>query len=293
MEIKDILAQIKKLDVVTNRNVTEVFSGNYKSSFKGRGMEIADVREYAEGDDVRHIDWMVTARQGKPFVKLYQETRELTTMVMVDLSASMNFTSVGKTKKEVALELVAVLLFSALKSNGKFGAILFTDKVEQYISPKKGKAHLLRIFREIIVGYKNNQYKKSRPEESLNFLNTIVRKQSVCFFLGDEMTETMVSPLKIANRRHDFVFCNVYDKFERGIVNSDFLEIEDPESGALMTIDLSNQKTKAQFERLRAEKLEQMKSVTKNHGIEMLDVSTEDNIYRELLLFFKKRQSRF
>ena len=145
MDIKDVITKVHHLDVITNRKATEVFTGNYKSSFKGRGLEVSNLREYQDGDDARHIDWIATARHGKPYVKEFQETRELTTMILVDLSASMNFTSVGKTKKEVVIETSALLIFSALKNGDKFGAIFFTDEVELFIPPKKGHAHALRI----------------------------------------------------------------------------------------------------------------------------------------------------
>ena len=234
MDIKSLLAQIRYLDVITNRKVTEVFAGNYKSSFKGQGVEVADVREYEEGDDARHIDWLVTARQGNTYLKQYHETRELTTMVMIDLSASMNFTSTGKTKKDVAIELASVILFSALKMSDKFGALLFSEDVEIYIPPSKGKSHLLRIFREILVGFEKNKYKKSNPLQALKFLNKVVKAQSICFCIGDEISKEVDSQLKIANKKHDLVFLNVYDPFERELTYDDFIEIEDPETGDQM-----------------------------------------------------------
>ena len=293
MEVKDLIAQIRYLDVITNRKVTDVFAGNYKSAFKGHGMEIADVREYEEGDDARHIDWMVTARQGKPYLKQYQETRELTTLVMIDLSASMNFTSTGKTKREIAIELAAVLLFSALKMNDKFGIILFSDQVETYIPPKKGKSHLLRIFREILVGFEQNQYKKGHPEQALKFLNTIVKTQSVCFYIGDELGDDVASQLKIANKKHDFVFLNVYDPFERELTHNDFLEIEDPETGEQMVIDLSDKGVRERFNQIRKQKQETMKTLVRKNQVDLVEVGTNGNVFKELLLFFKKRQARY
>ena len=293
INIKDLVSQIRYLDVITNRKVTDIFAGNYKSAFKGQGMEIADVREYEEGDDARHIDWMVTARQGKPYMKQYQETRELTTLVMIDLSASMNFTSTGKTKREKAIELAAVLLFSALKMNDKFGVILFSDKVEIYIPPKKGKSHLLRIFREMLIGFEQNQYKKSQQEEALKFLNTVVKTQSVCFYIGDELPFETTSQLKIANKKHDFVFLNVYDPFERELTHDDFLEIEDPETGEQMVIDLSDKGVRERFNQIRQQKTEAMKTLVRKNQIDLVEVGTDGNVFRELLLFFKKRQNRY
>lgn len=293
MDVKSIISQVRYLDVVTNRKVTDVFAGNYKSSFKGQGMEIADVREYEAGDDARHIDWVVTARQGKTYLKQYQETRELTTLMMVDLSASMNFTSTGKTKRAVAIELAAVLLFSALRMNDKFGVILFAEGVEKYIPPRKGKSHLLRILREMLWGFEQNKYKRSNPLQALKFLNTVVKAQSICFYIGDEITEAFASQLKMANRKHDFIFLHVYDPFEQELNHDDFMTIEDSETGEQMIIDLSNKRTRERFAQIRKQKREIMKSVIQKNQVDLVEVATDGNVYKELLLFFKKRQSRF
>lgn len=288
--MQDISKKIQRINIVTNRKVNEVFSGNYKSSFKGSGIEVSDIREYEEGEDVRNIDWITTAKQGKPYVKKYQETRELTTIVVVDISASMNFTSCGVAKKDVALELCSILLFSALKNGDKFGALLFSDKVEKYIPPKKGKAHLLRIVREIIVQFQNNKYKKSEPKAALGFLNSVIKRHAVCFFVSDEINEDMKSVLKISNRKYDFVFSRIYDAFEDGAVSDGMFEIEDPETGKQMVIDLSNKKIREKYQALRAEKILKMKSILRSFNIDALELSTQSLVFKELLLFFKKRQ---
>jgi len=293
MDIKELTKKIKHLEIFTNKNVNEVFAGNYKSSFKGQGLEVSDLRKYEEGDDVRHIDWTVSARQGTLYVKKYQETREMTTMVMVDLSSSMNFTSVGKTKKEAVVEFVAAILFSSLKNGDKFGAILFTEYIDLYIPPKKGKVHLLRILREIIAEFKENKYKKGDLNKALKYLNRNLKRNSICFLITDGDVSKSSSLLRIANKKHDFVFINVYDKFERGITCDGIMEIEDPETGEKAVIDFSNKELKERFLQIREEKNKISQTILKKNKIDCLNISTESNIYKELLIFFKKRQLRY
>ena len=290
MSLKQTLAQIRHLDLVTNRKVTEMFSGNYKSAFKGQGIEMSDVREYNYGDDARHVDWKVTARLGRPHIKQYQEARELSVMVVVDLSASMNFSSTGKLKKEQALEMVAAILFSALKNGDRFGAILFSEEIEIYIPPQKGKAHLIRILREVISGFEKNAYKKSNQIRAFQFLNTVFRRRSLCFFIGDELAVRYESQLRVATRKHDFIFLNVYDPFERAVNMDDYLEIEDPETGEQMIIDLSNKKIREQFFRLRESKYLAQKKLLRRNQIEHLEIGTDEDVYKKLLLFFRKRK---
>ncbi len=289
MNIKEITKKIRHLEILTKKNVTEIFVGNYKSSFMGHGLEVSDLRQYEEGDDIRHIDWITTAKQGTAYVRKYQETRELTTIIIIDLSSSMNFTSASKTKKEIATELASILLFSAFKNGDKFGAILFTEIIEIYIPPKKGKLHLLRILREIVAQYENNQYKKSDINKPLNFLNLVIKKNSICFFISDDINQDAARPLKLANQKHDFVFMNIFDEFERGKVLKEALAIEDPESGEQILIDLANKKIRRKFIQLREEKNKIMKEMLKKNKIESLNISTQNNVFKELFKFFKIR----
>ena len=288
MDIKDITKKIRHLEILTKKNVTEIFVGNYKSSFMGHGLEVSDLRPYAEGDDIRHIDWVTTAKQGTAYVRKYQETRELTTIVVIDLSASMNFTSTGRTKKEIATELASILLFSALKNGDKFGAILFTDTVN-YIPPKKGKLHLLRILREIITQYENNSYKKSNLNAPLDFLNLVIKKNTICFFITDDMDTDAVNQLKLANQKHDFIFINIFDEFEKGKVLPEPIEIEDPETGEQILIDLSNKKIREQFIKLRENRTKIMEEIFKKNRIDSLNISTQNNVFKELFGFFQIR----
>lgn len=300
MDLKEISKKIKHLEIYTNRNVNEVFAGNYKSSFRGQGLEVSDLRKYEEGDDARHIDWITTAKKGKPYIKKYQETRELTTLVMIDLSASMNFTTVDKKKSEVALELVSTILFSAFKNGDKFGAILFGDKVFEYIPPKKGKSHLLRILRAIISGYENNHYTEGNQKIALDYLNSVAKRHTICFFISDELIPNSIlenseghSYLKIANQKHDLVYVNIFDKFEKKIDSKDVLEIEDPETREIMIIDFSDEKIRNNYIKERDKKYKRIKKILNQYRIDSLEISTESNIYKELLLFFKKRSLRY
>jgi len=293
MNLVELTKKIKYLAIYTNRKVNDNFSGNYKSFFRGQGLEVNDLRQYEFGDDARLIDWITSAKQGSLYIKKFQETRELTVMLLVDLSASMNFTTCERKKSDTAIEFIALILFSALRNNDKFGVVLFADSVLKYIPPKKGKSHLLKILREIILGFENNQYQKSNPYKAIDFLNNIIRKRSVCFFVGDEIMQNADCDrnisLKIANRKHDFVFVNIFDEFERVINTDEVIEIDDLESGRSMVLDFSDQKLRDNYQRLRNQKYDEVDSVLKKYRIEKMDISTKSNIYKDLLLFFKKR----
>jgi len=288
-----ILAKaVRRLEIVTTRNVTELFAGNYKSSFKGQGLEIGDLREYADGDDMRHIDWTATAKQGKPYIKQYRETRELTTLLVMDTSASMDFTTNGKTKKDLALEVAATLLFSALKNNDLFGALIFGNGPATYIPPRKGRTHLLRILRDIIARFDKPSQATTGPDAALARLNALVRKRSVCFIIGDDLPATCRTDLRIANRRHELAFIRVYDPFERGVPTQGAMSMQDPETGALADIDLSDKGLRERFAAIRLARLDESNRMLRQTGVDALDVSTGEDPYAGLLKLFKKRQMR-
>jgi uncharacterized protein (DUF58 family) len=290
--LTQLTKKIRKLDIYTNKNVNEVFAGNYKSSFKGQGLEMHDIRKYEEGDDIRHIDWITTAKQGKPFIKQYTETRELTTYVIVDISASMNFGTAGIKKKEQAIETTATLLFSALKNNDKTGAIIFSDKINSYIPAKKGKTHILRILRDLIYHYENNKYQPSNQEKAIQFFNNTVKKHSIAFFISDELTDIQDKHLTLASRKNDFIFLQISDPLEKGFLPQDTLRIEDPETGKTTIINLADKNTQKQFLQIRTEKQRKTeKKLTKNN-IDHLDISTDKDIFKTLLKFFKVRQRK-
>jgi len=293
MNPKDLIKRIRRLEIVTNRKVNDLFVGNYKSAFKGRGVEFADIREYNEGDDYRTIDWITSAKQNKIYVKTYQETRELTTMMLVDLSSSMNFGSVEKTKRETALELLAMLCFSALKNNDKMGAIFFTDKIEHFIPPKKGQSQMWQILREAITRSENNHYQKSDIEDVCQFLNTAFPHKSICFLISDEIQPTPEAKkrLHVTNQKHDLVFLRIVDPLEKGLSQGGLMIACDPETGENMPIDLSNKKVRERYNALRRQKEESLSKLLKSTQIDTLEILTTDTLFKKLFWFFKQRQT--
>ena len=293
MNINQLTQQIRYLDINTNRLVNEVFAGNYKSSFKGQGLEIKNLRKYEPGDDIKHIDWITSSKEGELFIKEYQETRERTTILVIDTSASMNFTSTGTTKKQVTIETAAILLFSALKTNDKFGLILFNNQTQLYLPPQKGKVHLLRILREIVIAFENNHRTTTDQNHSLSFFNQIVKKHSICFLISDDIDTSQQQNLKIINQKHDFVVIQIIDPFEQQITAQSAISLLDYETNQPLTIDLNNQTVINNYNLLRHQKYLNQQQVLKKHAIDHVIISTPDNIYKQLLIFFKKRQLLF
>jgi len=293
MNPKDLIKRIRRLEITTNRKVNDLFVGNYKSAFKGRGVEFADIREYNEGDDYRTIDWITSAKQNKMYVKTYQETRELTTMMLVDLSSSMNFGSVEKTKRETALELLAMLCFSALKNNDKMGALFFTDKIECFIPPKKGQAHMWRILREALLKFEDNHYQSSNIEEVCQFLNTAFPHRSICFLISDEITPNPETKKKlhVTNQKHDLVFLRVIDPLEKGVTHGGLIAACDPETGESLHIDLSDKKVRERYNAIRQQKEEKLSKLLKSTQIDTLELLTTESLFKKLFWFFKQRQT--
>lgn len=293
MEVKDLVKKINHLEFTTNRKVNDLFVGSYKSAFKGRGVEFADIREYDEGDDFRDIDWITSAKQQKLFVKTYHETRELTTLILVDLSSSMNFSSTQKTKKEVCLEILTTLCFSALKNNDKIGALFFTDKVEEFIYPRKGQGQVWRILRSALVGFEKNTYKQSDISQALQFLSTAFPRRAISFLISDEFdpkNRELQKYFKIANQQHDFIFTRVFDPLEKEMNLTGVFTFEDPETGRKSIIDLSKEKTRKEFNTIRRTKETQTQKMLQKSGVEMVEIGTQDSVYKKLFVFFKKRQ---
>lgn len=288
-DLKDLTKIIRHLEITAKRNVKDVLIGNYKSSFRGQGLEVDDLRIYEEGDDIRHIDWITTAKQGVPHIRKYKETRELTIFLIIDVSSSMNFSACEKKKKDIALELAATILFSAHRSNDKFGAVIFSDVVHEFIPVGSSKAHLLRILRSIILNYENNKYKGSSLSKVLSFFNTTVKKRSICFLISDHIPFDSSKILGATNRRFDFVFLNIFDEFERGKFINGVYEIEDPETGERDLIDLSDKVLQDNFKKIIEKKNLKEQKILKQNKIDSLEVRTIDNIFKELNKFFKKR----
>lgn len=292
MNLLDLTRKIHSLDVYTRRNVNDLFAGTYKSSFKGQGLEFADVRRYEEGDDARHIDWITSAKQGTLYTKQFVETRELTTMLLVDLSASLNFGTTGRTKQETVIHTAATLLFSALQNNDQFGIILFTDRIVSYIPPKKGKTHLLRILRTLITEYEQNAYTSSQTKKAIRFFSQVTKRKCVCFLLTDTYQPEAEHALRVANARHDMVFVQVSDPFEHGEVPAKVLHGQDLETGTQALINLRDERVRERFRTLRQTKYNTMKESLKQRNIDLLELSTRSNIYSEMLQFFRKRKNK-
>ena len=300
MDTKELVKTIKHLEIHTNRKVNEIFAGNYKSSFRGQGLEFSDLRKYEEGDDARHIDWLITARQGRPYVKKFQETRELTTIIMADISDSMEFTTAKKTKSRILIETVAYILFSALKNNDKFGAIIFADQIYAYIPPKKGRKHLLYILREIIQGFSIQEKKKTNLSAALDFFNKTVKKRSISFLLSDNLRDDDcvldkgLRALKIANQKHDFIYVNIFDNFEKKIESGyPNLKMVNSETGEIGSFDLSNKKLINNYNQIRSRRYAEEFDFLNKNRIDYLSIATTANVYKDLLLFFRKRALKF
>ncbi len=234
---KEILKKVKRIEIATRGVVNEIFSGEYHSVFKGRGMEFSEVREYQYGDDIRTIDWNVSARMDHLFVKVFEEERELTVMLLVDVSSSGNFGTASQMKGEIAAELCAVLAFSAIKNNDKVGLIIFSDKIEKFIPPRKGKQHVLRVIREIL--YFKPEDSQTNLNVALEFLIKVIRRRSIVFLVSDFMTEEYEKALQVTNKKHDVIAIDIIDPREVELPNIGFIELEDAETGETVLVDTS------------------------------------------------------
>mgnify|MGYP000465853987 CR=1 FL=1 len=292
LDTKEILKTVKRIEIITSRMVNDVMAGEYHSVFKGRGMEFDEVREYAPGDDIRTIDWNVTARAGTAHVKRYVEERELTVMLLVDASLSGEFGTTEYMKSEVALRLCALLAFSAIKNNDRVGLILFTDQVEQYIPPKKGRKHVLRLIRELLC-FKARGRGTNIPG-ALEYLNKVTTRRAVTFLLSDFYDENIARPLSIANRRHDFVAVRIGDPRESGDLPAiGFIEFEDAETGEILVIDTYDRAAlrpvveSSQRERAALEKL------FRSLEIDFISIDTGQSYMEPILNFFRQRAKRY
>lgn len=287
----EILKKVKRIELKTRGLVNELFGGEYHSAFKGRGMTFSEVREYQPGDDIRLIDWNVTARSNVPFIKIFEEERELTVYLVVDISASGDFGSNQKFKKELGAEIAAVLGFSAIKNNDKVGVLLFTDIIEKYIIPKKGKGHILRIIQELL----NNSPKREKTslKVAFDYLLKVAKRKSVVFFISDFIDLNYWDSLKIVNRKHDLIGIHLYDEVEYNLPDIGLVKVEDPESKDSFWIDSSNnsvRKTLRDHLILEKEKLMQN---AKKIGFDIISISTKEDFIDPLMAFFKMREKRY
>jgi len=288
---KEILRKVKRLEITTRGMVNDVFSGEYHSVFKGRGMDFTEVREYSLGDDIRMIDWNVTARMGHPYVKIFQEERELTVMLMVDVSSSGNFGTYEQMKGEIATEICALLAFSAIKNNDKVGLIIFTDRIEKYIPPKKGKTHVLRVLRELL--YHQPEGTKTDISQALQFLSRVARRRSVVFVVSDFISEKYEKALRIANKKHDVVAITVTDPREIELPNIGLIELEDAETGEIFLLNTADRSIRDSFIAMADTRKHAREKMFKAMNVDYIDIFTNKAYFEPLMRFFRMRAKRF
>ena len=287
METKELLKKVRKIEIKTRRLSNHIFSGEYHSHFKGRGMTFSEVRKYQFGDDIRDIDWNVTAKLNEPHIKIFEEERELTMMLLVDVSKSESFGTRVQQKRDLITELCAVLAFSAIQNNDKVGVIFFTDQIELYIPPKKGKSHILRIIRELIeFKPKSNGTDIS---EALRFLSSVVKKRSIVFTLSDFQDEDYDKNLKIASNKHDLTAVRIYDSAEEQLPNIGLVQLQNPETGTTNWVDTSSKSVRAQYEKDYKKFVQKFKSNCTHSGTDYLDLRVDRSYTKQLLEFFKRR----
>jgi uncharacterized protein (DUF58 family) len=288
METSELLKKVRKIEIKTRGLSKQIFSGEYHSAFKGRGMAFSEVREYTPGDDVRSIDWNVTARFNSPFVKVFEEERELSVMLLVDVSASGLFGTFEKIKQDLITELCAVISFSASTNNDKIGIIFFSDKIEKFIPPKKGKTHVLRIIRELIDFQPQN--KATNIEVPLKFLTNAIKKRTICFLISDFYAPfNYTDALKISNKRHDMVAVRIVDKTEQEIPSIGLIKLMDNESGKTIWVDSSDKNFRKQFAVNRLKFENDLKDLFNRSGVDATTVFTNESYIKPLMNLFKKR----
>jgi uncharacterized protein (DUF58 family) len=287
---QELIKQIRRIQIYTNRAVNEVFAGEYESTFKGRGMQFDEVREYTPGDDVRTIDWNVTARMGKPYIKRYVEERELTVMLLVDISASGAFGTIGKLKNELAAELCAVLAFSAIKNNDKVGLITFTDKIERFIPPKKGTQHVLRVIRELLYGAPPRR--ETDIPMALEYLGRVIKKKATVFLVSDFIAADLRRPLRLINKRHDLISVVVRDRREVALPALGLIELEDAETGEVVLIDTSSRRIRQNYEGLTGRRSDELRNMLRSVNVDCINISSDTTYLPELVRFFRMREKR-
>ncbi len=287
MDTKELLKKVRKIEIKTRRLSDHIFGGEYHSTFKGRGMTFSEVRQYQFGDDVRNIDWNVTARYSEPYIKVFEEERELTMMLMADVSGSKLFGTKNQFKDEIVTEIAATLAFSATQNNDKIGLILFSDKIELYIPPKKGRSHVLRIIRELIEFHP--QSKNTNIAEAFKFLSSIMKKKAIVFVLSDFIADDYKHNLKISAARHDITGIRVYDQHEEKIPNIGMVQMEDEETGELMLVNTASKQVRANYGKFYSEKVNYFKDSFTKSGAGTIDCRVDESYVRKLLGYFKRR----
>ncbi|MBI9059675.1 MAG: DUF58 domain-containing protein [Labilibaculum sp.] len=287
METSELLKRVRQIEIKTRGLSRNIFAGEYHSAFKGRGMTFSEVREYQYGDDIRNIDWNVTARYNEPFVKLFEEERELTVMLMIDVSGSREFGTMSKLKKNQITEISAVLAFSAIQNNDKIGVIFFSDKIEKFIPPKKGKSHILRIIRELI-DFKP-EHRNTDITSALKYLTNAIKKRCTTFVISDFIDEGYENALTIANKKHDVVALKIYDKREEEIPSIGLIKVKDAETGAYSWIDTSNKKVRENYSKWWKKNNDRATEIFKRSGVDVANIRTDQDYVRSLISLFQRR----
>jgi uncharacterized protein (DUF58 family) len=288
---RQILKKVKQIEIRTRGLVNDLFGGEYHSVFKGRGMTFSEVREYQPGDDIRLIDWNVTARTGSPFIKIFEEERELTVYLLVDISASGEFGSGQQLKREIGAEIAAVLGFSAIKNNDKVGLILFSDEIEKYVVPKKGKSHVLRVVRELL--YTVPERTGTSLKNALDYLLKVAKRKSVVFIISDFLDQEYWSSLKVVNRKHDVIGIHLYDPAETNMPDMGLAKVEDPETGESFWVDTSSKDAQDRLRKEIQTRQEKFKKDAQKIGFDMIPIATDQDYVEPLMSFFRMREKRY
>ena len=288
METTELLKKVRKIEIKSRGLSRNIFAGQYHSAFKGRGMAFSEVREYQFGDDVRDIDWNVTARHNKPYIKVFEEERELTVMLLIDVSASRNFGAVGGSKKEMMTEIAATLAFSTIQNNDKIGVIFFSDKIEKFIPPQKGRKHVLYIIRELIEFKPENR--ETNISLALEYVTNVIKKRCTIFMMSDFIdTKDYQKALIIANKRHDLVALQIYDKREKELPNIGLVKIKDSERGGEMWIDTASRQVREKYAQWWLKNQQKMKDSAIKSGVDITSIATDEDYVRSLITLFERR----
>lgn len=288
---REILKKVRRIEIATRGLVNEVFSGEYHSVFKGRGMNFAEVREYQYGDDIRSVDWNVTARTGSPYVKVFEEERELTVMLAVDVSGSGDFGTRERMKGEIAVEICALLAFSAIKNNDKVGLIIFSDQIEKFVPPRKGRRHVLRVLRELL--YSKPAGRETDIAGALQYLVRVVRRRAVVFLVSDFLAADYQKALSVTGRRHDVIAVRMCDRREMELPAIGYVEFEDAESGEHLMVNTSDRDFRAAFQQRAAQNRAALDRIFKQTKVDVIDIETGQQYVDPLMRFFKERARRF
>lgn len=291
MDANELLRKVRKIEIKTRGLSQNIFAGEYHTAFKGRGVIFSEVREYQPGDDVRDIDWNVTARQNRPFIKVYEEDRELTMMLLIDVSGSEAFGAVGSPKRDIVAEIAATLAFSSIQNNDMVGVIFFSDRIEKFIPPKKGKKHILHIIREIIDF--NPESRGTDIDVALRFLTNAIKKRSSAFVISDFLdSHDFSKALSVANRKHEVAAIQVYDQRDASLPNVGLLRLRDLETGRLLWVDSGSAKVRKLYEKSWYDRMQNLTSVTNKSGVDLVSIRSDEDYVKALLGMFRRRNRR-